>query len=45
MEWQIAPSFNAADELLNDNGLGDVFKAAIGKGWAVISRPGMKAKK
>jgi len=38
MDWQIAQSFSAADELLNDEGLRDVFKTAIDKGYAVVKR-------
>jgi hypothetical protein len=40
MEWQIAHSFNVADELLKDAGLKDVFKAAVDKGYALLSRLG-----
>ena len=40
MDWRVAPSFNAANELLNDEGLGEVFKAAIDKGCAVVTKSG-----
>jgi hypothetical protein len=40
MEWQTAPSFNVADELLKEPGLKDVFKAAIEKGYALVVRQG-----
>jgi hypothetical protein len=36
MDWQTADSFNAADELLRNPGLKDVFKVAIEKGYALI---------
>jgi hypothetical protein len=36
MTWQPAQSFNAADELLQDAGLKDVFKAAVAIGYAVV---------
>jgi hypothetical protein len=38
MDWQIAPPFNVADELLKDPGLKDVLKAAIQNGYALIAR-------
>jgi len=37
-DWQMAPSFSAADELLKDEGLKEVFKTAIDKGYAVVTR-------
>ena len=40
MDWQTADSFNAADELLKNPGLKDVFKVAIEKGYALIVKPG-----
>jgi hypothetical protein len=36
MTWQPAQSFNVADELLQDPGLKDVFKAAVANGYAVV---------
>jgi hypothetical protein len=36
--WHLDQSFNAADALLNDEGLGGVFKAAIDRGYAVVTR-------
>jgi hypothetical protein len=36
MTWQAAQSFNVADELLQDPGLKDVFKAAVANGYAVV---------
>jgi hypothetical protein len=38
MTWQSAQSFNVADELLKDAGLRDVFKVAIDKGCAVVTK-------
>jgi hypothetical protein len=38
MGWQTAQSFSVADELIKDAGLRDVFKAAVDKGYAVVSR-------
>ncbi len=38
MDWRVAPSFNAANELLNDESLAKVFKAAIDNGHAVVTR-------
>jgi hypothetical protein len=40
MEWRITRSFSAADELLKDASLGEVFKAALDKGCAVVTRSG-----
>jgi hypothetical protein len=40
MTWQATQSFNAADELLKDAALEDVFKAAVDKGCAVVTRSG-----
>ena len=40
MDWQIAHSFDVADELLKDPGLKDVFKVAIEKGHAIVARSG-----
>jgi hypothetical protein len=37
MKWQKIESFNAGDDLLNDAGLKDVFKAAIENGCALIT--------
>ena len=45
MDWQIARSFNVADELLNDAGLKDVFKVAIDKGCAVVNELGLRGRK
>jgi hypothetical protein len=38
MDWQTAPSFNVADELLKEPGLKDVFKVAIEMGYALVVR-------
>jgi hypothetical protein len=40
MDWRVAPSFSAANELLNDASLAEVFKAAIDRGYAVVTRSG-----
>ena len=41
MNWQTAHPFNvAADELLKDPGLKDVFKVAIEKGYALVAKSG-----
>jgi hypothetical protein len=37
MAWRKAESFNAADDLLRDVGLKDVFKVAIEKGCAIVT--------
>ena len=36
MTWLAAQSFNAADELLKDAALADVFKAAVDNGCAIV---------
>ena len=33
LEWMPIPNFNAADHILNDPSLKDVFKAAISQGF------------
>jgi hypothetical protein len=38
MTWQKVESFNAGDELLSDAGLKDVFKFALEKGCALVTR-------
>jgi hypothetical protein len=38
MNWQISPSFNAANELLESPGLEDVFKVAVDKGYALVTK-------
>jgi hypothetical protein len=40
MTWQKVESFNFADELLENAGLKDVFKAALDKGCALVERAG-----
>ena len=41
MNWQTAHPFNvAADELLKEPGLKDVFKVAVEKGYALVARSG-----
>jgi hypothetical protein len=40
MIWQKIESFSAADDLLKDAGLKDVFKLAIEKGCALVTRTG-----
>jgi hypothetical protein len=40
MTWQKVESFNAGDDLLRDPGLKFIFKVAIDKGCAVVTRPG-----
>ena len=36
MDWRSVPSFNAAEELLQNASLKEVFKTAIAKGYAVV---------
>jgi hypothetical protein len=36
MDWHVVETFSAADELLDNPGLKDVFKTAIDKGFAVV---------
>lgn len=36
MDWRAVSSFNAADELLQNEGLKEVFKTAIAKGYAIV---------
>jgi hypothetical protein len=38
MNWQISPSFNAANELLERPGLEEVFKVAVDKGYALVTK-------
>jgi hypothetical protein len=38
MAWQKVENFNFADELLESAGLKDVFKAALDKGCALVTR-------
>jgi hypothetical protein len=38
MDWQIVQAFNAGDELLEDAGLKEVFKAAVDGGYAIVTR-------
>jgi hypothetical protein len=38
MEWRLDAAFNAAEEVLRDSSLGDVFKVAIADGCAIVSR-------
>jgi hypothetical protein len=38
MNWHAIDSFNAAEELLADTGLGEVFKTAIDKGCALVTK-------
>jgi hypothetical protein len=38
MSWQILPAFNAANELLQSPGLEAVFKVAVDKGCALVTR-------
>jgi hypothetical protein len=37
MSWQISNSFNIANELLESPGFKDVFKAAVDKGYALVT--------
>jgi hypothetical protein len=36
--WKLATSFSAADELMENAGLKEVFKAALANGCSVVSR-------
>jgi hypothetical protein len=38
MSWQILPLFNAANELLESPGLEEVFKVAVDKGCALVTK-------
>ena len=38
LEWRLDPDFNAAEEVLEDNSLKEVFKLAIGAGCAIVER-------
>jgi hypothetical protein len=40
MKWQKVETFNAADDLLEDAGLKDVFRLAIDRGCALVTRAG-----
>jgi hypothetical protein len=40
MEWRLDTGFNAAEELLQNEGLKDVFKMAIAEGYAVLAPNG-----
>jgi hypothetical protein len=37
-EWRKAEKFQAGDEILNDPGLKEVFKAALDKGCAIVTK-------
>jgi len=37
-EWQVDQKFSAADELLRDPELETVFKAALEKGFGIVTR-------
>lgn len=39
LEWKAVPSFNAADEIMHDASLKDVFILAVGEGCAVVEEP------
>lgn len=38
LDWRSNHDFNAADEVLADDGLKAVFKAAIAQGFAIVER-------
>jgi hypothetical protein len=40
LEWKPVTSFSAADELLRDPGLKEIFKAAIANGCAIVTASG-----
>ena len=40
MTWHLLSSFNAAEEILKDPDLKDVFKAAISNGCAIVEAKG-----
>jgi hypothetical protein len=42
-DWNKVDSFSAAEEILNDPRLKEIFKAAIQNGHAIV-KPGLKAK-
>jgi hypothetical protein len=37
LEWQAVPTFNAAEEVMHNAGLKDVFRTAIAEGYAIIA--------
>jgi hypothetical protein len=39
LEWKTAPSFNAADEVMRDPGLKELFMKAIEDGYAIVAPP------
>jgi hypothetical protein len=39
LEWKSVPSFNAADEVMLDPGLKDLFMKAIEEGFAILAPP------
>jgi hypothetical protein len=39
LDWNAVPSFNAAEELMRDPGLKELFKAAIADGFAIVAPP------
>jgi hypothetical protein len=39
LEWKAVPSFNAADEVMGDPSLKDLFMKAIEEGWAIVEPP------
>jgi hypothetical protein len=39
LEWKAVPSFNAAEEVMEDPSLKDVFKAAIEESFAIVAVP------
>jgi hypothetical protein len=42
--WRVITPFSAADEVMAEPGLKDVFKAAIERGFAIVPESGLKAK-
>ena len=42
--WQEITPFSAADEVMAEPGLKDVFKAAIERGFAIVPESGLRAK-
>lgn len=39
LEWNAVPSFNAADEVMRDPGLKELFMKAIEEGCAIVAPP------
>lgn len=39
LEWKAVPSFNAADEVMRDPGLKELFMKAIEDGYAIVAPP------